>query len=141
MKVHMMKRTCIIFLRKKMSRLLDGVFKQFVKPGDFSALTFLLSAANCILAIRKLIFHFLCDAPLKVSKNRNDFMKTSFRPKQQLNFCQDFCPIIQLQAQTTDARRRNSLHCTAENSIPIPNFQVRPKHILSATSAQFFRYL
>ena len=32
-------------------RLLDGVFKQFVKPGDFSALTFLLSAANCILAI------------------------------------------------------------------------------------------
>ena len=30
---------------------------------------------------------------------------------------------------------------TAENSIPIPNFQVRLKHILSATSTQFFRYL
>ena len=35
--------------------------------------------------------------------------------------------------RTTDAQRENSLHCTAKNSIPIPNFQVRPKHILSAT--------
>ena len=43
--------------------------------------------------------------------------------------------------RTTDTQRGNSLHCTAENSIPIPNFQVRLKHILSATSAQFFRYL
>ena len=46
-----------------------------------------------------------------------------------------------IRTRTTDAQRRNSLHCTAENLIPIPNFQVRPKHILSATSAQFFRYL
>ena len=37
-------------------------------------------------------------------------------------------------------QRRNCLHCAAENSIRIPNFQVRPKHILSATSAQFFRF-
>ena len=43
--------------------------------------------------------------------------------------------------RTTDAQRGNSLHCTAENSLPLPNFQVRPKQILSATSAQFFRYL
>ena len=25
-------------------------------------------------------------------------------------------------SRTTDAQRGNSLHCTAENSIPIPNF-------------------
>ena len=43
--------------------------------------------------------------------------------------------------RTTDTQRGNSLHCTAENSIPIPNFLVWPKHILSATLAQFFRYL
>ena len=43
-------------------------------------------------------------------------------------------------SRTTDAQRGNSLHCTAENSIPIPNFQVWPKHILSATLAQSFRY-
>ena len=49
------------------------------------------------------------------------------------------CP--KTKPRTTDAQRGNSLHCTAENSIPIPNFYVRPKHILSATSAQFFRYL
>ena len=38
-------------------------------------------------------------------------------------------------------REKKNLHYTAENSIPIPNFLVQPKHILSATSAQFFRYL
>ena len=43
--------------------------------------------------------------------------------------------------RTTDAQRGNSLHCTAKNSLPLPNFQLRPKHILSATLAQFFRYL
>ena len=42
-----------------------------------------------------------------------------------------------IESRTTDAQRENSLHCTAENSIPIPNFMVRPKHILSATSADF----
>ena len=36
---------------------------------------------------------------------------------------------------------RNLLWCTVENPLSGPNFQVRPKHILSATSAQFFRYL
>ena len=29
---------------------------------------------------------------LKVTKNRNDFMKTSFLPKTNEIFCQDFCP-------------------------------------------------
>ena len=43
--------------------------------------------------------------------------------------------------QTSDTQKGNSFHCTAENSIPIPNFLVWPKHILSATLAQFFRYL
>ena len=43
--------------------------------------------------------------------------------------------------RTTDAQRGNSLHCTAENSLPLPNFQVRPKHILSATPVQIFRFL
>ena len=42
--------------------------------------------------------------------------------------------------RTTDSQRVNNLHFMAENSIKIPNFQVRPKHNLSATSAQFFRY-
>ena len=37
--------------------------------------------------------------------------------------------------------RRNSFYCTAKNSLPLPNFQVRPNHILFATSSQFFRYL
>ena len=41
--------------------------------------------------------------------------------------------------RTTDAQRGNSLHCTVENSIP--NFQVWRQHILSATSAQIFRFL
>ena len=43
--------------------------------------------------------------------------------------------------RTMDTQREKNLHYTAENSIPILNFKVRPKHILSATSAQFFRYL
>ena len=42
--------------------------------------------------------------------------------------------------RTTDAQRAHSLHCTAENSIPIPKFMVWRQHILSATSAQFFRW-
>ena len=46
-----------------------------------------------------------------------------------------------LLARTTDPQRGNSLHCTAENSLPLPNFYVRPKHILSATSAQNFSFL
>ena len=45
------------------------------------------------------------------------------------------------QTRTKDAQRGNCLYCTAENSIPIPNFEVRSKHILSTTSAQFFGYL
>ena len=43
--------------------------------------------------------------------------------------------------RTTDTQRENSLHCTAENSLPLPNCMVWRQHILSATSAQFFRYL
>ena len=31
-------------------------------------------------------------------------------------------PEKQSNTRTTDAQRGNSLHCTAENSIPIPNF-------------------
>ena len=46
-----------------------------------------------------------------------------------------------LLTRTTDAQIGNSLYCTAENSIPFPNFLVQPKHILSATSAHFFRCL
>ena len=34
-----------------------------------------------------------------------------------------------LRPRTTDAQRGKSLHCTAENSLSLPNFQVRPKHI------------
>ena len=36
---------------------------------------------------------------------------------------------------TTDAQRRNCLHCTAKNSLPITNFSVQPKHIWFATLA------
>ena len=43
--------------------------------------------------------------------------------------------------RTTDAQRGNSLHWTAKNTISIPNFHVRPKHISSATSTKFYRYL
>ena len=50
------------------------------------------------------------------------------------------CPLYAL-PQTTDARWGNCLHCTAENQLPLPNFKVRTKHILSATSAQIFRFL
>ena len=28
-----------------------------------------------------------------------------------------------------------------KNQLPLPNFLVRPKHVLSATSAQIFRFL
>ena len=42
---------------------------------------------------------------------------------------------------TTDIRWGNCLYCIAENPLPLPNFSVRPKHILSATSAQIFRFL
>ena len=41
--------------------------------------------------------------------------------------------------RTTDAQKGKSLHCMAEDLIPIANFQVQPKHILSAASAQFFK--
>ena len=50
-------------------------------------------------------------------------------------------------SRTTDAKRVSCLHWTAENSIPIPiqipntNIYVRPKYILSATLAQFFKQL
>ena len=44
-------------------------------------------------------------------------------------------------ARTTDAQKGNILHCTANNSLTLPIFLVWPKHILSARSAQFFRYL
>ena len=43
-------------------------------------------------------------------------------------------------ARTTDARWGNRLHCTAKNPLPLPNFLVRPKDILSATSAKIFRF-
>ena len=33
-----------------------------------------------------------------------------------------YSPIPYVRTRTTDAQRRNSLHCMAENSIPIPNF-------------------
>ena len=49
-----------------------------------------------------------------------------------------------LWSRTTNAQGENSLHCSALHggkSNPNPNFYVRPKHIFSATSAQFFRYL
>ena len=46
-----------------------------------------------------------------------------------------------MKARTTDAQRENSLHCTAENSLPLPNFKVRRNHILSATLAQIFKSL
>ena len=51
------------------------------------------------------------------------------------------CIPYMLDARTTDTQRENSLHCTAENSLPLPNCMVWRQHILSATSAQFFRYL
>ena len=50
------------------------------------------------------------------------------------------CQRSSQKSRTTDAQRGNSLHCTAKNSLPLPNFQVRLKHILSATLDQFFRY-
>ena len=49
-------------------------------------------------------------------------------------------PLLGSFTRTTDARSGNCPHCTAENPLPLPNFQVRPKHISSATSAQTFRY-
>ena len=30
--------------------------------------------------------------------------------------------VISFESRTTDAQRGNSLHCTAENSLPLPNF-------------------
>ena len=43
--------------------------------------------------------------------------------------------------RTTDALLGNCLHSTAKNQLLLPNFQVRPEHILSATLAQIFRFL
>ena len=42
--------------------------------------------------------------------------------------------------RTMDAWWGNRLHCTAENPLPLPNFYVPPKHILSTTLAQIFRF-
>ena len=39
----------------------------------------------------------------------------------------------------TPVRKSPSLH--AKNQLPLPNFYVWSKHILSATSAQIFRFL
>ena len=40
----------------------------------------------------------------------------------QIDFCYLSHHVHTLRPRTTDAQRGNSLHCTAENSIPIPNF-------------------
>ena len=64
--------------------------------------------------------------------NLTDFLWVETIPKLK---CLYFLP------RTTDAQRGNSPHCTAKNSLPLPNFWVRPRHILSSTSAQLFRYL
>ena len=53
--------------------------------------------------------------------------------KERLNVC--------LTARTITQRWGNPFHCMAENPLPLPIFQLRLKHILSATSAQIFRYL
>ena len=37
-------------------------------------------------------------------------------------FLRKFFTVEWMYTRTTDAQRRNSLHCMAENSIPIPNF-------------------
>jgi hypothetical protein len=46
-----------------------------------------------------------------MGQNFDDYL--GFQPKTTL---------LYYYARTTDAQRGNSLHCTAENSIPIPNF-------------------
>ena len=67
------------------------------------------------------------------------------------SFCYDMCKYRQRQRKDGGAssgghrlrtpREEIAFSARPKNSIPIPNFQVWPKHILSATSAQFFRYL
>ena len=49
--------------------------------------------------------------------------------------------IWMLHPRTTNAQWGNSLHCMAENQLPLPNFLIRPKHILSTSLAKMFRFL
>ena len=84
------------------------------------------------------LFNFIVDLRQWFTNSRG---YPSLKPTQVEVALFDFSLFHWCGTRTTDAQRGNSLHCTAENSIPIPNFQVRPKHILCATSAQFFRYL
>ena len=49
--------------------------------------------------------------------------------------------LVEYTTRTTVVQRGNSLHCMSKNSLPLPNCLRRPKHVLSATSTQFFRYL
>ena len=51
------------------------------------------------------------------------------------------CVIYAMVLRTMDARWGNHIHCSAENHLPLPKFWVRSKHVLSATSAQIFRFL
>ena len=70
------------------------VFKKYMILFNQVADYFHVSSFSVIIvtSVFILVWHKL--ASLKVSKNRNGFLKTSLRPKQQRNYCQDFCPII-----------------------------------------------
>jgi hypothetical protein len=59
----------------------------------------------------------LCYEWLKTQRHE---IKTVWRFCDLLKSC--LCKLRSFLARTTDAQRGNFLHCTAENSIPIPNF-------------------
>ena len=61
-------------------------------------------------------YFYLLTMTLKKKKTLIDYL--SFK---ELPFKEPVYP-RHCQARTTDAQRGNSLHCTAENSLPLPNF-------------------
>ena len=88
---------------------------------------FLHKFFGVILGLRMLVVHECCE---EIQTYLGSFTK-----KSPLFFSKWLSP------RTTDARWGNRFHCRAENPLPLPNFYLRPKHILSAISAQNFRFL
>ena len=74
-----------------------------------------INLLNIILKVDFLSFKMRCTT--RISKNCSC---SSNSHSQRRGSCKQFEELYY--TRTTDAQRGNSLHCTAENSLPLPNF-------------------
>ena len=81
---------------------------------------FKISEQN-IGARKNTICHQLTTQLLRTLHKINISIENFFVSKNQMKYAR-ICKYVLLVPRTTDAQRGNSLHCTAENSLPLPNF-------------------